>query len=247
MKRNINLLLILPIIFLFSACQKFNPDKEAYITPRDFLSAEDYNRLEIDLVYVEGYAPNEDALNELESFLTTRLNKPNGITIYKTEIKEPANFTYSVNDIEQIEEKERSRSSDKEEGLLTAFVFYANKEYSENSGQYKTLGVHYAPTSMALFKSTIDDFSGGIGQPSTFKLEATVLMHEFGHALGLVNTGTPMTQDHEDASHRGHCDNDNCLMHHTVESSAFADILFGEQIPTLDDQCVQDLQANGGK
>ena len=80
---------------------------------------------------------------------------------------------------------------------------------------------------------------------SELELESAVLMHEFGHVLGLVNNGTPMTQNHEGES--GHCDNEDCLMFYAAETGDMLAILGGGSIPTLDEQCLDDLQANGGK
>lgn len=247
MKTLTKLILLTLFMFTLSNCNKVEPDVETNITPNDFLSGDNFERLKIDVVYVDGYEPNAAALDELHSFLTQILHKPKGITFHKTKIDPPANHTYTVDDIRKIEEEERTIGTNVDKKELSAFIFYANKDYAENSGNGKTLGVQYGPTSMALFKSTINEFSGGLTQPTTYKLETTVLEHEFGHALGLVNVGTSTVQDHEDAGHPGHCDNENCLMYYKVESSDFASLLFGEEIPTLDGQCLQDLKANGGK
>jgi hypothetical protein len=44
-------------------------------------------------------------------------------------------------------------------------------------------------------------------------MEQTTLVHEFGHAVGLVNNGLPMVSDHEDTEHPNHCTNENCVMY----------------------------------
>ena len=43
---------------------------------------------------------------------------------------------------------------------------------------------------MVIFGKTIHDNSGALGQTSRTKLESTVLDHEFGHILGLVDIGS---------------------------------------------------------
>lgn len=247
MKILARILLLSAILFSLSTCKKFEPEGEKEVTSRDFLASQNFDQLKIDIVYVDGYEPNDAALDALHSFLLQVLHKPKGITFHKTEIAVPSNHTYTVDDIKKIEEDHRTISTDFDKKVLGAFIFYANKNYAGNSGNSKTLGVQYGTTSMAIFKSTINEFSGGLTQPSTYKLETTVLEHEFGHTLGLVNVGTSTVQDHEDAGHPGHCDNENCLMYYKVESSEFASLLFGEEIPTLDAQCMEDLKANGGK
>jgi hypothetical protein len=44
-------------------------------------------------------------------------------------------------------------------------------------------------------------------------MEQTTLVHEFGHAVGLVNSGLPMVSDHEDTEHINHCTNEDCVMY----------------------------------
>lgn len=54
----------------------------------------------------------------------------------------------------------------------------------------------------------------GVPMPATGEMDRHVLLHELGHAVGLVNRGVPMVQDHEDAEHPGHSSNRSSLLHH---------------------------------
>jgi hypothetical protein len=47
-------------------------------------------------------------------------------------------------------------------------------------------------------------------------LERAVLMHELGHALGLVNRGVPMQTPREDPHHPGHSVHKGSVMHHEL-------------------------------
>ena len=100
---------------------------------------------------------------------------------------------------------------------------------------------------MVLFGKKIHDNSGGLGQASRTKLEATVLEHEFGHILGLVDIGTPMQTNHKDAAHGNHCNNTNCLMYYTSETTDILGFLITGNIPSFDANCIADMHANGGK
>lgn len=71
--------------------------------------------------------------------------------------------------------------------------------------------------------------------------------HEFGHLFGLVNIGTDMVENHEDTEHSKHCDKNNCLMYYASETTEIASFLIGNDIPELDENCKNDLIANGGK
>ncbi len=123
-------------------------------------------------------------------------------------------------------------------------ILYTNGQYT---GSANTLGIAYRNTSIALFGKTIHDNSGGVGQTSRTKLEATVLEHEIGHLLGLVDLGSSMQVDHKDSSNGNHCNNKNCLMYYASETTDILGFIITGSIPQLDTNCKADLKANGGK
>ena len=100
---------------------------------------------------------------------------------------------------------------------------------------------------MSLLGKTIHDNSGGIGQASRTKLESTVLEHEFAHILGLVDAGSNMQTIHKDGTHGSHCNNSDCLMYYTSETTDILGFLITGNIPVLDASCKADITANGGK
>lgn len=223
-----------------------NSKQEAkQVTPNDFLSADQYETLELEIQYVTNYKPTTDAVNFLVAFLKARLNKPGDIKVAMKEVSGLNKSSYTADDLRSFEDDNRERYP--KDKALTAYIFFADKPYAGNSGNSKTLGVTYAPTSVAIFEKTIQDLSGGIGQPGRDKLEQTVLNHEFGHVMGLVNTGTPMTSQHQDAANGAHCNNKNCLMYWSVETSDVVANLLGASVPDLDAACLSDLRNNGGK
>ncbi|MFB6307080.1 MAG: membrane metalloprotease, partial [Flavobacteriales bacterium] len=118
-----------------------------------------------------------------------------------------------------------------------------DKDYENEN----VLGLAYGTTSMAIFEKTITEYSGGISEPPRYKLEATVMNHEAGHTIGLVNNGTDMVNDHQDDAHGKHCNVENCLMYYTTRTTDVVDNLFNSNIPSLDSQCQEDLANNGGK
>ena len=242
MKTLKNLLGLAFFILVFTACKK----EDNYIFDiqlKHFLSSETYKSLSVEIIYVEDHEPSQPALDNLQEFLELRLNKPNGITFTQKSIASPENYSFTADDIRELEDKHRTQYAQNEN--LTAFIFYADEEYAGNTSQSKTIGLAYGSTSMCIFEKTVEENSGGLGQVSRNNLETAVLIHEFGHVLGLVNTGTPMVQNHESAP--GHSDNENCLMYYASETGSLTGFIGGDPMPELDDQCIADLQANGGK
>lgn len=238
--RAIILLTFSALVLAGSGCKKDNINNGPFaVEPKDFLSSKKYTSLVVEVCYVDGYAPNQASLDNLKTMLSARLNKPSGIVFEYTSISSPGQGSYDIADLEKVEKDHRSEFTRRSK--LAAWVFFTDAPYATSN----TLGLAYSNTSFAVFEKTVKDNSGGIGQPSQTVLETTVAEHEFGHLLGLVDAGTPMTTAHEANDH--HCNNSSCLMYYAVETLDFIGNLAGGEIPPFDQNCIADLQANGGK
>lgn len=239
------------IIILYLAvlvgCKKDENSNSSYqsITPQSFLAADNYTSLIIEVKYIEGYSPTQESLDNLKNFLSARLNKPDGITIVTSSLPSQGRTSYSLTDIRYLEKLNRQYKSTNK--ILTAYIFFADGGYIEDTEDTKILGIAYGATSAAIFEKTIVDYSGGLAQPTQEVLETTIINHEFGHLLGLVNNGSKMLNNHQDLTHGHHCTDENCLMYYKVETSDIIGNLIGGNIPELDVDCINDLRLNGGK
>ena len=215
------------------------------VFPGDFLSDKKYTQLILEVVFVEGNEPTQSALNNLVAFLGQRLNKPTGITTVLRSIPTAGKTTFDASDLRDLEKIHRQRvNTDK---LITAWLFFVDGEYSTNTSTSKVLGVAYGPSSIAVFEETVNQMSGGLNQPRTAALETTILEHEFGHILGLVNNGTSMVAPHQDTDHSAHCSSLDCLMYYKAETRIVGSDITGKGVPVLDENCLADLRAAGGK
>jgi hypothetical protein len=207
----------------------------------DLLSASKYSSVKIEIQYMPGFQPDAAAVNNLTSFLNSLINKPGGVTVIQTQITSAGKTVLSLNDIATIEKNNRTVYTSGSQ--LGVYFLYTDGNYSDGN----VLGLAFRNTSICLLGKTIHDNSGGIGQASRTKLESTVLEHEFGHILGLVNISSPMQTNHQDGAHGNHCNNSNCLMYYASETTDILGFLITGNIPTLDANCKADLTANGGK
>ena len=237
------LLLIFGLLSIES-CKKdedVDPYADNYVGPgssaKEYLSGDVYTSVVLDIAYEPGFQPDQRAINELDSFLKTYLNKPKGIEINQREIDDQNENSLTTKELVKIEQTYRSRLNSKD--TLATFLFFANSKFSENSS---TLGLAYASTSMVIFQKTIRDNAGGNTEVIR-RLEESILKHEFGHLLGLVDVGTPEVNPHEDSGNPHHCDNKDCLMYYAAETAATANNI----ALILDGNCIADLKANGGK
>jgi hypothetical protein len=245
--------LILAAILL-SGCSKSstsyvnNPNAPDYLHNRpvgasanEILASSKYTSLKIEIQYMTGFAPDPAAINHLQTVLAGLINKPGGVSVVTKEIPASSNTTLSVNDVLNVEHNNRTAFTGSTE--IALYVLYTNGNYTESN----VLGIAYKNKSVNLYVKKIHDNSGGLGQASRTKLEATVLEHEIGHLLGLVDLGSGMQTAHKDGAHGNHCNNSSCLMYYASETSDILGFLITGNIPVLDANCKADLHANGGQ
>jgi hypothetical protein len=113
----------------------------------------------------------------------------------------------------------------------------------EAQRQPTVLGVSIGDTGViAMFKPVIDAVA------TARFVEQTTLVHEFGHAAGLVDNGLAMTRPHQDADHGAHCDNSDCVMHYLNEGAKdlvgfVRRVVKTESTVLFDGPCLDDARA----
>lgn len=252
------LLILAFMVLILPACEKDNDangnnnanDRSANRqavgeSANDLLAQNQYERLVVEVQYPSGYAPRQQALDNMENFLNKHLNKPEGLNVLQSQISGLGDDAYSIEEIRNIEDDTRTMYTDS--NTITIYILFVDGKRKKDSNKQTTLGAAYYNTSAVLFEETIRNLSGGIGEPDRDKLETAVLNHEASHLLGLVDNGTPMQQDHKDDENGAHCDVEDCLMYYAVETGDVVSNLVGSSVPSLDQQCQNDLEANGGK
>lgn len=209
--------------------------------PYDFIRDDPYGALFIEVDYVEGEEPHSSATSLLQQRASERLSKPDGITL-KTSSFSGGQDSWSVDDLKDAEDAHRDNKPGG--NTMVLYVLYVDGEFEKESG---VIGVHYGPTSVAIFKERIrsGSFTGPLGL-SVAEAEKAVLVHEFGHAIGLVNNGIPMVENHEDEEHPGHSDNSDSVMYWRVETSEIG-LITGGPSNQFDANDIEDIQAAGGK
>lgn len=95
-------------------------------------------------------------------------------------------------------------------------VIYLNGTYQGNNS---ILGIHFTGNPFVFIFKDVVTSTGGNSTDQRYVEQATVV-HEVGHAVGLVNNGLPMTTAHEDGAHAKHASDTQCVMYWAVESSS---------------------------
>ena len=267
MKR-IKLLLIFAGVTLFLSCSKDDgpnppeeqgPDISANLlatgeSAHDLLANTNFSNLLIEIAYVQGFRPNQEAMDNFEDFLRDRTFKET-ITIQYRELQSPGETTLTLQEVADLETENRTAYNQGD--TLAIYIYFADAPSDTDNAEMNlvTLGSVYRNTSMVIYETTVRDVATQSALITVEDVEEAVLAHESGHLFGLVNLGSPMVNPHEDSSSNNHCNVDGCLMRAEIEfGSGMMGILEsralagkGMAIPGLDAHCIADLQANGGQ
>lgn len=199
----------------------------------EYLQAKEYKNLVIELDYVTGNNVDSQA----KSLLNQRINEvtdKQDIT-WKSNSFTSSKDVYTLQDLLDLEEKHRTEYKSGNTAVL--HIFYLNGEFDHVDNS--VLGVAYTGSSIAIFKDEIEDAAFLFVSPQD--IEKAVLVHEFGHVLGLVNIGYMSDHDHEDPEHENHSNNDESVMYWAVESQNLGNQFSGSVPNEFDDDDLDDL------
>ena len=220
---------------------------------QDLLANAKFDELLVEIGYVTGFQPTAEAIATFEQFVRAHTFKENVTFIYK-ELSSPNEETLTLTEIVNLEKENRTAYN--EGTTLAMYIYFADAptDTDDESADIVTLGAVYQNTSMVIYEATIRDLVGNSTLVSVADVEGATLNHEFGHLLGLVNLGTPAINDHEDLDAESHCNTEGCLMRAELQFGGPALKMMQNKaskglsaIPTLDAECLLDLQSNGGR
>ncbi|MCI4321026.1 MAG: hypothetical protein L3K18_02220 [Thermoplasmata archaeon] len=177
------------------------------------------DRLLVEIASAPGAAPPAASVSLLWARMNETVQKASIQFVFETVSVPTASFT--ADGLFSIEEG--VRQSWPAVGEMALFYLCLHGSYADQSG---VLGLAYRGSSIAVFSDTIASTAGG-GDPTA--ITSTVLIHEFGHELGLV--GLVGTAPNEDPAHPGHSTDPNDVMYYAVETSGGLGSLFGGTPP----------------
>lgn len=169
--------------------------------------------LDIEIVYVSGYKVSTQALSVLESKIRTYSQDGDDreINYAYYQIESSIDTTYSSAEMKYLINNAVGRS---EPASSTLYIICVNGE-SDHKG---AVGLNWDIYYIALFEETMEEYVSGSSIPfSLADYESSIIVHEWGHALGLVNKGYKSSIDYEDDAHPGHSTNPRSVMHWAVE------------------------------
>lgn len=161
-----------------------------------------------------------------------------------TEMSEMSSFNKSSWSVDEVVHMSKGLPITSPKDVTTFSVFFIKGVYAENP---KVIGFHITNTqTIVVFKDAINSVTDQTTFVSKY-LEQATIVHEMGHALGLVNNGLPMKSPHHDSEHGAHCSNPKCVMYHSNEGTSNMLVFLGQVLQSsstvmFDANCLQDSQ-----
>jgi hypothetical protein len=181
-------------------------------------------RLSVEIDYVPGAEPFVKSAGGADPWKVFRDNA-NAILDGKIDVVVPAGLD-GMERLSDVTAKEFDRAdlvaiAQKHRGGVTTsdtvslYILFLDGKFKDTDGSVSdnTAGVSVRGTGIiAMFKPVLTD---GFKDPaSPVYMEQTTLIHEFGHAIGLVDDGISPTSPHRDDAHGAHCKNPACIMYY---------------------------------
>jgi hypothetical protein len=162
-----------------------------------------YDQILFEVAAVKNCAPSPEALNQFrEQLHTTGICHRDKVTFRVNAVAfPPPPDLWDFEILEAFELVTREyRDLDPTDRDLSVFVAYADGFMTVGEQILMVGGLTYRPTSFVIFKDLVSE------------IEAEVLLHEFGHVMGMV----PVTADNYDEKHPNHCLNKECVMYFSI-------------------------------
>ena len=199
----------------------------------EILRSTDYSRLHIEINYVTEHAPDSEAVDLLKQRIQETTDKTS-VSVSQNGFGS-TDSSYSLEEILAIEKEQRERH--KSGNTFIIHILYLNGEYEDND---QTLGLAYTGSSFVLFKEQIEETQFGF--ISAEEVERSVIVHEYGHLLGLINNGYESPHDHEDPNHPHHSSNEESVMYWSIETLDIFKQLEGSPPDNFDSDDLDDLR-----
>ena len=195
-----------------------------------------YTKMILEIDYEAGYKPETSSTDLLKLRISEVCSFSQGITTEFTETDFDDVGTWSADDVREQgwEHKEDDPTNGK---TLRWQLIFPAESYEDDS----VLGVAVDASTIAIFGESVDGAAGFFNRPSAEEVENSVMVHEVGHLLGLVNLVYTSPVDHESADKPGHSDNDDSVMYWAIESMSVGSFISGDLPNDFDQDDKDDL------
>ena len=221
----------------------------------EVLEGAPFMSLVVEIDYAPGHAPSDAAVTHLVDTLQNVTRKGDITVDAQQTLPDTPGQSWSVDALVKLEASSRRHAHAAPVALL--HVLYPSGLFN---GSVDVQGITISgPTlgPVTVFLDAIHQVDTGTPLPllpapaqEVALLERHTLLHEAGHAMGLVDNGLAPMRDHEDKAHPGHSSSKQSIMYWATDSvSATRQLLLqdGSVADTFDNDDLLDLKSGGGK
>jgi hypothetical protein len=231
---------------LMSGCTWFGTINS--VSPADYLTSGTYRHWLVEVDSSSGDGPTSSLLNFVHDRIAPLVNKPEGMDFQNDETLEAGSRAWSSSDLQSYAENHLGHHTGS--GTVVTHLLFLSGHSDQDDSNGKVLGITFGYDLIVIFSDSVAAACPSVAVPpclvSPASIMQAVVVHEFGHALGLVNRGTPMVTPHEDGQHAGHSSNSGSVMYWAVESSTVTSVLSGGPPSDFDSNDRADLHHAGG-
>lgn len=217
------------------------------VQPEDYASSKTYKTWTVEVDYSSSAKPDGSLLDFVKGRLNSVVHKDAINFVLDEALATDGGRAWSNNDLVAFANAHQGRKTGGSEVVTHLLFLTGHSDADTKDG--KVLGVTFDHDLVVIFSDSV----AASCQPGVLPLLSScspadyfrsVVTHEFGHALGLVDNGAAMVSPHEDGSHKGHSNNQNSVMYWAVEASNGLPIFGGSPPPTdFDDNDRADVRA----
>ena len=180
---------------------------------------DDRTRILLEIDIQEGARVDQDAVAHLASIIERYTGK---------DVVETGGNTFTSSEREWTTAKlseavAANRSTASDSDAVSIHVLYVRGGLYDDGEETNAIGVAWRASQFAMFPDRWAGLGGLVGSDEA--IERAVLVHEWGHLLGLVNLTYTSQFDHEDSAHPHHSNNEDSVMFWQVETDLIGQLL----------------------
>jgi hypothetical protein len=195
-----------------------------------------HDKMVLEIDYEAGYKPETSSTDLLKQRIGEVCSFSKGISLEFTETDFADVGTWSADDVREQGWANKQDDPTNGKTLRWQLIFPAETNEDDN-----VLGVAVDASTIAIFGESVDGAAGFLNRPSAEDVENSVIVHEIGHLLGLVNLVYTSPADHESSDNPGHSNNEDSVMYWAIESVTVANFISGDLPNEFDQDDKDDL------
>ena len=188
-----------------------------------------FRKLVIEVDVARGFAPEPGVMDDVVAGFRSLLDKPDGIEVVIDETLEPRGASHAWTFEEEQALGDEHMSLALEPGVDRIHVLWVDGHDARDGSESAVLGLAWDHRHVVMYKQTLaagcQSVLAALSDDLCRAAEVTVLSHELGHVIGLVDNGLPMVTPHEDPEHEHHSADPESLMYWQHERDGVFDVL----------------------